>query len=314
MMRLRAFRNDDPPALAGILQRQARSRGLVQPMTELMWDELVLSKPYFDRQGLIVAEESGEPVGFAHAGFGPNMDGSGIDFNSGITCLVMVTPGERQHEVARELLAASEAYLRQAGALVFYGGGAGRRAPYYHGLYGGSTPPGILCSDPQMALFRQAGYEEAQTRRLFERRLAGFRPAVDREVLRLRRTFKLVRQPEPVPTVWWDACTWGQLEVVRFELTQGHQSLARLALWGIEPLASSWGCHAMGLLDWQLDETQHRQPLLRFLLGETLRDVQAQGVTLVEIQVPQGEEELGCACESLGFQQVDQGVQFRKCL
>ena len=39
----------------------------------------VFSKPYFDRQGVIVAVDEGRVVGFAHAGFGPTADRSAID-------------------------------------------------------------------------------------------------------------------------------------------------------------------------------------------------------------------------------------------
>ena len=79
MMRLRPYRNDDPPALAEIWRSQPSARRLFQPMTAVMFDELVLCKPYFDRLGLIVAELGGKAVGFAHAAFGCSEDGTSLN-------------------------------------------------------------------------------------------------------------------------------------------------------------------------------------------------------------------------------------------
>ena len=74
MIGYRIFRNSDPPHLADIWRTHAGRRGLMQPMTAALLEELVLSKPYFDPQGLIVATDGNHPVGFAHAAFGPTED------------------------------------------------------------------------------------------------------------------------------------------------------------------------------------------------------------------------------------------------
>lgn len=82
MIHFRSFRNTDPPALCEIWRSQPPRRGLVSSLSPMLLDRYVLSKPYFDREGLIVAEDDDRPIGFAHAGFGPE-----IDLNSYVTTL-----------------------------------------------------------------------------------------------------------------------------------------------------------------------------------------------------------------------------------
>jgi hypothetical protein len=283
-------------------------------MTEVQLDELVLCKPYFDRNGLIVAEDdSGQQLGFTHAAFGPSADQSDLDYTRGTTCLVMVKPGDQQIEIAARLLEAGESYLREGGATLLYGGGLDQTAPYYHGLYGGSSPPGILLSDAlQTRLFRQAGYESADQRVIVERRLVGFRPPIDRDIMQIRRKYKLDRSPEPLPAAWWSACTWGQLDIVRFELVAGRTPAGWLAFWDVEPLASSWGVHAMGLLNYSLDGTGNDTAIMTYLLGESMREMQSHGVTIVEAQVREDDGQLRDACLRLGFTEVDKGIRYRK--
>ena len=102
---------------------------------------------HFDRHGLIVATRDGLPVGFVHAGFGPNEDGTGLDTSMGTTHLLMMRSGYEDPHLADELLAASEDYLRSQGASVLYVGGIKPLNSFYLGLYGGSEIPGVLQSN-----------------------------------------------------------------------------------------------------------------------------------------------------------------------
>ncbi len=55
MTYFRPFRNSDPPLLADVWRSQPSQRGLMQPMSAALLEQLVLSKPVFEREGLIVA-------------------------------------------------------------------------------------------------------------------------------------------------------------------------------------------------------------------------------------------------------------------
>ena len=64
LIHYRAFRNTDAPQLAEVWRSQTAQRGLMQPMSAALFDQLVLAKPYFDREGLIVAVDDDRPVGY----------------------------------------------------------------------------------------------------------------------------------------------------------------------------------------------------------------------------------------------------------
>jgi hypothetical protein len=82
-----------------------------------MLEFAVFSKAHFDRNGLIVAELDGQVVGFAHAGFGPNDDGTKLDKTMGTTHMLMLRAGFEDNALVDMLLAASEEYLRSSGDL-----------------------------------------------------------------------------------------------------------------------------------------------------------------------------------------------------
>ncbi len=315
MIRYRSFLNCDPPGISEVWCAQPPQRGLMQPMTPAVLDQLVLAKPYFDREGLIIAEQDGKPIGFAHAGFEAGADGCGLNFEHGTTSLVMVAPGEHHIDVGQELLARCEKYLEERGAKSLFGGGLDSRAAFYFGLYGGCRLPGVLQSDSiQADIFRQAGYREQPQTRVLQRDLAGYRPVLNREIMQLRRQCQLQRAADAVAANWWEASSLGQIDQVRFELVarNSDERLGQVSFWDIEPLASSWGVHAMGMLHFEVSDNERHVTLATFLLGEAIRELQAFGVTLVEVHAEQEDEELVNVCSNLGFQQVDTGIQFER--
>ena len=73
-LQIRPFRNTDSPRIAEVWCAQPAQRGLAQPMSAMLFEEHVVAKPYFDRNGLLVAREGDHVVGFVHAAFGPAED------------------------------------------------------------------------------------------------------------------------------------------------------------------------------------------------------------------------------------------------
>ncbi|MBP86500.1 MAG: hypothetical protein CMJ64_07280 [Planctomycetaceae bacterium] len=319
MILYRPFLNSDPPAIAEIWRSQHPSPGLMQTMTAATLDECVFSKPYFDRAGLILAIEDDKPIGFVHAGFGPTDDGSELDETLGVTSLLLGSPHPQAPRIAVDLLAASEDYLRSRGAAVLHGGGTAQLGPFYFGLYGGSGLPGVLATDQGMLdVFEQAGYERELYCEVQRRDLAGFRPPMDRHLMQVRREFQLGQADDPLPTDWWDGCAFGHTDRLRFLLTSksgdgaDEAAAAKASFWDIEPLASSWGVHAMGLVDFQIEQEIGTPAVATFFLGEILRQLASYGTTLVEIQVASRQTLLSEACQQLGFELHDRGFCFHK--
>jgi ribosomal protein S18 acetylase RimI-like enzyme len=80
----------------------------------------------------------------------------------------------------------------------------------------------------------------------------------------------------------------------------------------MDRISTSWGVHAMGLMNLEIEEELRRQGLATFLVGEALRHAQDSGTSLMEVQVDE-EKRAGIGLfEKLGFEKVDRGHVLRK--
>ncbi len=312
---LRPFRNSDPPAMVEIWRSQPEQRGLTQPLTVAQLESFVLSKPYFDAAGMIVACEAGQPVGFVHAGFGAQADGQGIDRQLGTTYMLQVRPAHRQTETPTLLLAAAEEYLTANGAEVLYAGGIRPLNAFYLGLYGGSELPGVLDSDLLgQELFRSHGYQEIDRVVVHQRELHAFRAAIDRKQMQHRRNLVVQATFDPPGKTWWEACTYGCFERKRFDLSArtGGPAIASAMFWTMEPLGHSWGVHSVGLTDLQVLAPQRRLGLAIYLLSEAFKQLHDEGIAVVEVQTMQQNAAAMALYAKLGFHIADQGAVLRK--
>lgn len=314
MITFDCFRNDDPPRIADAWRGADLGPAALQPMTSAALEAAVFSKPYFDRHGLLVARDGDRIVGFAHAAFGPDADRAALDTAIGTTLLVVVPPHEHRREIEDELLARSEAHLRQRGAATILGGGTPDLGGYYLGLYGGSDLPGILDSSPAMQeVFRRAGYTEAARIAVLRRPLAGFRPPVNRLQVAIRRATTLRVIDEPARRTWWEAATTTGIALRRYELRgEAEVLLGSAAFWDVEPLARSWGLAMTGLLRIDIEGERRRQGLASYLVAEALHDLAAEGTSVVETHVVNDNPAAFHLFSKLGFQPTDHGTVFQR--
>lgn len=315
MIRYQTFRNDDPPALAAIWRNQGLRRALAQPMTPSLLESHVLGKPYFDREGLIVAVGEEGPVGFAHAAFGAKEDRSDIDRQIGVICLVMVDRRPDRETIARSLLSRCEDYLQANGALVLHAGQSSPHDPFYKGLFGGSELSGIPRTDEDdLRLFQSAGYVPTDEVSVLQLDIAHFRPPIDRGQLLIGRCCNMTRQEDPPAADWWEACTWGETHRYRFELCSHKEStlIASVTYWEIEPLASSWGVHAIGVTRLLVIPDSRREGRATYLMGQSLKQLHQEGVTLAEAHVSLANRTGLALFGKLGFQEIDRGIVLRK--
>jgi GNAT superfamily N-acetyltransferase len=311
----RPFRNTDPPRIADIWRSQPPQRGLMQPVTAALLEPLVFAKPYFDPAGLIVALADNEPIGFAHAGFGPREDEAELATDSGTTYQLMLRSDHREHLLADELLARSEAYLRECGAQVVYAGGIRPLNGFYLGLYGGSELPGVLLSDPVFgAACLRSGYREIDRVQVLQLELSQYRPPVTRELRQLRRDTACSEEYCPPLSTWWDACTTGAFERIRFSLckSSGGPPLADVWFWDIEPLSTCWGLPTAGMFDLHVHQDVRRSGLATHLLSEAMGRLRNRGIKLAEAQTMQHNTPALELYRKLGFTKVDEGVVYRK--
>ena len=315
MLTYRTFRNSDPPVLASLWRSRAGQPGLSQPVSPDLLEQLVFAKLYFDYDGLFLAWDDNQPVGFAHAGFGPNADQSWIATEVGVTCLVLVRPGCAETEVAAGLLDRCEEYLRGRGAKVMCGGGFQPLNPFYVGLYGGSQLPGVLDSDVvARRLFAARGYQEQDRTTILRGDLCNFESLVDRRQMQVRRQM-VVEVTSDAPTqTWWEACTFGEFDLTRFDMVPraGGSPVATATFRSMESSGSAHASRAAGLISLSVDESYRRRGLAVFLLSEAFRQFLRQGIMHVEVRVRQADTPVLEMLLKLGFQQIEQGGVWRK--
>lgn len=315
MYHFRPFRNSDPPRLAEIWRNQPPQRGVMQPVSAGLLEQFVFSKPYFDPEGLIVATHDGAPIGFVHAGFGPNDDETALSTDLGTTHLLMLRGDHRHAALADELLAWAEGYLRDRGARVLYAGGIRPLNGFYLGLYGGSELPGVLATDPVLGdMCLRNDYREIDRVVVLQRELSRFRQPISRTQRQLRRETTCHENYCPPAKTWWEACTTGAFERLRFTLEPnvGGEPSASVWFWDIEPLSTGWGVPTAGMYDLHVPSPLRRQGVATHLLVEAFARLSSRGIVLVEAQTMQTNAPAIALYQSLGFEKVDEGVVYRK--
>ena len=311
----RTFRNPDPPALVRIWNQSFAGRGaaFLQGATPLEYH--VLAKPYFDPAGLILAvDDDGAPVGFVHAGFGPDQTGQKLAGDPGMICALAVQPSARGHGVGSELLRQAEGYLRARGAKSIYVGGAQGRQPFYWGVYGGCEPAGVLCSDASADPFlRKNGFELVATHLVLQRVLDQPINVADARFAGIRRRTELKIAPRASAKVWYDECVIGPLEMLHFQLHEqasGH-IVAEAHVWDMDLFGWRWHQPAAGLIDLSVIESRRRQGLGKYIVFQVVKYLQEQFFTLMETQAASTNAAAIGLFRGLNFQEVDEGRVYR---
>ena len=311
----RSFRNSDPPALVAVWQSRAGQPGLNPAVGTEIIEQFVLAKLCFDAEGLILAHNYDRVLGFAHASFGPNDMEDAVSTELGTTELLMVRSDCDETAVAAGLLKQSENYLKRRGAKVIYGGGIRPLNSFYLGLYGGSESPGVLESDrvAQQA-FLSHGYREIDRTLLFRRNLATFEAVVDRRQMQVRRQMLVEVVFDPPLRTWWEACTLGLFDLVRFALVSrsGGAPVATATFRRLDLIPATPQPQSLGLIDVWVEESARRRGLAIFLLTEAFREFIREGTREVEVQAMQHNLAAHALYRKMGFQQFGQGSVFRK--
>jgi GNAT superfamily N-acetyltransferase len=278
----------------------------------------VLSKSYFDHDGLILAidESSGRVQGYALAGFAPNSDHTALNFAEGVICSVAVRPGDRRKNVGRGLVQKCEEYLAKKGARTFRAGPVWPQCPFGFGLYGGTNCPGFLASDPDAdPFFHSLGYTPDSKTVVFQRKLDQPLTVADARFGMLRRRYEVQVLRTAGVASWWHDNVWGTLEPVEFRMVDKLNSnipCARAIVWELEGYGWRWGFPSAGILDVQVRPDLRRQGLAKLLLSQILRFLQDQFFGICELQADAGRPEIVSLCKSVGLDQVDTGTSYVK--
>lgn len=317
MIHHRPFRNDDPPALAGLWNAAVPEGSAATPLRAHELDDHAFNNTSFERAGLIVAERDGRPAGFVHAGFGP-VDADGghaprLDPAMGVVSMLAVQPGEGEEEIARGLVVEAERYLRGRGAQVLYGGGLRPLNPFYWGIYGGSEAAGVPSSHHQFSSTLTAlGYEPIATAVHLHFDLSRPDPRDPKAVL-LRRQVEVVFEEEPIPASWWEGQALDAFHParVRLRLRDGDVEVASAWTWDMTWFGRPDGRPRLGVFAVEVDPAHRRKGYARHLLAEILQFGRNHGFAVVEVQTLVDNEPALALYGWLDFEPVEQSTTFR---
>lgn len=313
MTSYRPFRNYDPPKLLRIWSECAGKPGLIQPLTLPYLERSVLNKPYFDPNGLFLAFEDDQPVGFAHAGFLPQATQGELAREQGITCMLMVSKACDQQVVANELLDRCEDYLARGGARVLYGGSPNPCHPFYLGLYGGFRLPGIMQNDTLLTtLFGARGYQVVGGYLRFQVSRDQYRHLFDSNIIGRFSGFNIQQTTDPVPVSWCEALCFCESEIIQYTLINpaNQQPIARVRFCRLDP--NPHPRPAVGLAEVRTAAGWANTGADSFLMEESFSSLWAEGIGVVEAQCCQSDVTMVQMLREFGFQQRTSGVVYRK--
>jgi ribosomal protein S18 acetylase RimI-like enzyme len=316
--RIRPFRNTDPPALADLWNRALPAFGVVRPLNAHELDALVFARVGFDREGFLVAERDGVPVGFAHAGFGPAQpEGPShrLDATLGTIAMLAVAPGVDDPELEAGLVAGAEAHLRARGAQVLYAGGQDPLNPFYWGLYGGSEFAGVLGGH---AAFHRAvgaaGYQPVARIAILERDLDAPEPPDPRLASWAARA-RVEFLEDALPEGWWQALAIGPFRPTRVRVIdpQDGTALARATTWEIAGgVDTGDGRSRTGVFGVEVHPAHRRRGLGRFLLAAIAREARRQFADRLTIQTPETNTAALGLYAGAGFARAETATLYRK--
>jgi len=318
----RPFFNTDPPLISRLWRSQRVFRGIHSNLSVADLELHVFSKPYFERDGFIIAEQVNqnghrEVLGFVHAAFDVRSDLTDLNHVIGIVSQLRVADCERQQEIEDRLLVLADAYLIANGAKEAWFGSRFPQAPFYLGLYGGSRVPGVMEEDVAVveALTRN-GFEPLQKIAVMQRELVQVQSVTGRKQLNVRRNYLINAIADPLEKSWWECCTLGMAERDRFTIgrKKDNHVAGTVSYWDLQPLGSFIHSNCRGLYDLSVNDEDKRTGLASFLVCESMKRLASQGVTLVESQTEVTNEASIRLFEKLEFTTVTHGLQMRKSL
>ena len=281
------------------------------------FEHYVLAKPYFDRRGLLIAESSdGEPIGYVHAGFGPNEDRSEVSRSEGVICILQMAPEAASKSLAQDLLVAAEVYLEESGSRRLLGGPRPPQIPFYHGLFCSGELPGVLQADSELQdVFQSNGYSEIEQFAIMECQLGQMRGVFDRTQRMLPRSFEVRPTMDHVFDNWWETCAFGPTQRSEFQVIakEDNAVCGSLVWWDVE---SAFGTNESGVAisRVRIVSERRRAGIATFLVSNALKQLKSSGAHYASVQVPKSNLPAIEFFTKLGFASVDAGIAYEKVL
>ncbi|MFM7149492.1 MAG: GNAT family N-acetyltransferase [Gemmataceae bacterium] len=319
MVLIRPFNNFDPPRFLQVWNASLKGPRAVAfpPESTTILELFTLAKPYFDREGLLLAfNDEQTPVGFIHAGFGVAPDQASLDKSRGVICSIGVVSSHRRQGIGTQLLKRAEEYLRSRGAQEILAGPIPQANPFTFGIYGGCDSTGFLASDGlARPFFEHHGYHLHRSTAILQVKLRDLKITPDPRAGNLRQLYEIVGGPFSKVS-WWQEAVLGPIDAVEFRLRRRKSGavVGRIVLWDMVTYSVNHPAKesGVGLLLLEIEPESRGHGLGQFLLTQVLLHLKDQTFDRFEVAVPHENESCLKLFRSLGFQEVDTGFSFRR--
>lgn len=317
MYHLRPFQNTDLAGIVSVWNRLMSGPNVAVPLSNTEFDLFVLSRPYFNRQDLIVAtqEQTGVIAGFVHCGFGPEDPQTycrALSHDLG-TIAMLCSPHDPNLE--DQLIQAGVEHLKSSGCRVIYGGGRYPLNPFYWGLYGGSEFSGILDSQPStLQAFQRNGFRESASSVLFEFDLAKAEPRHLKNIM-LKRECRLQILEDENPEENWSALAVEAFHPLVVQILDKTEKavIARACLWPMSVYGRIEEVSRIGLVDVNVEDDYRRKGYGRLLITESIKCASELSYDILCVQTDSTNLAAIKLYEQSGFVKTESARLFRLC-
>lgn len=287
------------------------------PISTSEFEMYVLSRPYFDAAGLLVATDdtTNEITGFTHCGFGPAEAATFcrcLDKSMGTIAVVCAGADE---SLQNALIQAGIKFLKSQGAGVIYAGGRYPLNPFYWGLYGGSEFSGVLESEPGLhASLVRNGFAESARSVLFEFNLAGAEPRHMKNTILKRESRLSILEDDSL------GCLWTELAIEPFHPMNieingrlGKAKLASAVLWPMLLYGRRECRSRIGLISVDVAPEHRRQGYGRLVVTEAIKCSMELSYDVLCVQTDATNHAAIQLYEGIGFKRTESASLYRLC-
>lgn len=312
MITIRTFRNSDTPIILRLWNQYRAEAGLYPPMTTATVEVVVLNRPYFDPQQLLIASIDGRDCGFLHWLPLPDSPQKAVVAN------IAVTRREQQDELAAELLVqACQKAQTQGVATMLLG-----QAPEYWTGYAGVGRYGMGGGIPEtdhlaVRWARSANFQSHRSLEAYKLELASYRPVFDRELLAMRRTSKVERKRDITDVPFRVAAAMSHMELHRFvAVSQQGKQLAQAEILLGDPEMMIVSGKAALLSGWHgfAQRPSENQAALKFVISAAIGDLVAERIESLQATIEAGDSEPAAMLTSVGFSLEQRGTIYCRSL
>ncbi len=313
---IRSFLNTDTPYLAKLWHDHHTAFNSKSACPVSVWDQCILSKPFFKSQGLLLAiNQERVPVGFVHFGFASNPDGSDESVSKAIVHKICIAPSAVEDEIAKVLIEYALSQLREQDAKTCTALGSTALNAFYLGVGEGDNLMGVVAKDNRTQRWlSEAGFIPTRPTECWELELSSFRPPMDRTQIGIRRTCTVGRLLDEDTHEWWLSTVLGHCEQIRFNLVlrSPPRVESEIMFWFPDPTIIGVDSSVVRL--WlpnvpQADEARER---FVYLMAESLRQLQQEKRRAVRTFASADQQPSITLLQRLGFRSVEHGVVFAR--